>query len=116
MVASFVFAYAAISRIILPEQRKAEECRFALPEGAGWVIVAFELWLAWGLANRDPLAAWLSVAFIVGATLVLVARHPRQVMASVDSLGCYQASAPSVALHLFYVVFVLLILYRERGE
>ena len=103
---AFVFVYAALARAASPKQRADEEDRFGLPRGAGWLIVAFELWLAWGLAHRDRTVAKISVAFIAGATLLILARHPRQIWESREEAGCYHASLMSVALHVSYILLV----------
>lgn len=104
------FAYASIARTLSCTQRRNEEDRFGLARGMGWLIVAFEMWLAWRLAHEDRQAALLSILFILGATVVLVARHPREIVASIGSLCCYQASAMSVVVHLAYIVIAAKIL------
>lgn len=108
-----LFAIAAIWRATNPAMRRAEEERFGVPAGTGWAVVAFELWLAWGLARRNARAALYGAVFLGGATVIVLARHHRTIWSTLGDACPYDATATSVAAHTLMLLLLLHIYYTR---
>lgn len=109
-----VFAYAAVVRAADAPSRHAEEARFGLPRGAGWAVVALELWLAAALLRGDPAGAPLAAAFLLAATALVLWRHWPAVAASARELSTYQPSALGVVLHATYAAMAIAVAAGAR--
>ena len=116
LAAGGVFLSAAIFRIFQHSEAEAEVTRLHLPALASPAIVVFEIAVAlmFFLNIRVRLAALATILFLCGAITLALVFYWKPIMASMHELFVFTPNPTDILLHVMYVLFLLLLLRRER--